>query len=63
MKNKKKVLLIIIPIIIVLIIAVIIAVLYFTTDLFKSNEELFWKYFAQNKDVLNIIENETVQNN
>lgn len=58
MKNKKKVLLIIIPIIIVLIIAVIIAVLYFTTDLFKSNEELFWKYFAQNKDVLNIIENE-----
>ena len=58
MKNKKKILLIIIPIIIVLIIAVIIAVLYFTTDLFKSNEELFWKYFAQNKDVLNIIENE-----
>ena len=58
MKNKKKILLIIIPIIIALIIAVIIAVLYFTTDLFKSNEELFWKYFAQNKDVLNIIENE-----
>lgn len=58
MKSKKKILLIIIPIVIVLIIAVIIAVLYFTTDLFKSNEELFWKYFAQNQDVFDVIKND-----
>ena len=58
MKSKKKILLIIIPIIIVLIIAAIIAVLYFTTDLFKSNEELFWKYFAQNQDVFDVIKND-----
>ena len=58
MKSKKKILLIIIPIIIILIIAAIIAVLYFTTDLFKSNEELFWKYFAQNQDVFDVIKND-----
>ena len=58
MKSKKKILLIIIPIVIVLIIAAIIAVLYFTTDLFKSNEELFWKYFAQNQDVFDVIKND-----
>ena len=56
--KKKKILLIIIPIIIILIIAAIIAVLYFTTDLFKSNEELFWKYFAQNQDVFDVIKND-----
>ena len=56
--KKKKILLIIIPIVIVLIIAAIIAVLYFTTDLFKSNEELFWKYFAQNQDVFDVIKND-----
>lgn len=58
MKSKKKILLIIIPIVIVLIIAAIIAVLYFTTDVFKSNQELFWKYFAQNQDMLDVIKNE-----
>lgn len=58
MKSKKRILLIIIPIVIVLIIAAIIAVLYFTTDLFKSNEELFWKYFAQNQDVFDVIKND-----
>ena len=58
MKSKKKILLIIIPIVIILIIAAIIAVLYFTTDLFKSNEELFWKYFAKNQDVFDVIKND-----
>ena len=57
MKNKKKILLIVIPIVVVLIIAVVIAVLYFTTDLFKSNKDLFWKYFGQNEDVISILEN------
>ena len=43
MHNIKKKLIIIIPTIAVLLIAIIITILYFTTDLCKSNEELFWK--------------------
>ena len=48
---KKKLLLILIPILILVIIAVVITVLYFTTDIFKSNKELFWKYLAQGEDI------------
>ena len=55
---KKKTLFIIITIIILLSIISIITLLYFTTDLFKSNEELFWKYFSQNKDVLSVLNND-----
>ena len=58
MRNKKKILLIVIPIVVVLIIVAVVAVLYFTTDLFKSNKELFWKYFAQNEDITNILKND-----
>lgn len=54
--NKK--ILIFLPIGIILIIAIIILILYFTTDIFKSNEELFWKYFAQNEDLSNIYIND-----
>ena len=57
MRNKKGIL-IIIPILIILIITAIIAILYFTTDLFKSNQELFWKYFAQSNGALEIINND-----
>ena len=55
---KKKVLLIVIPIVVLLVIGVAIAVLYFTTDLFKSPSELFWKYFAQAESAMNILEND-----
>lgn len=58
--NKKKVFVIILIITIILI--SVLAILYFTTDLFKSNEELFWKYFAQSKDVIKIIENDKFSN-
>lgn len=58
MRNKKKILLIVIPIVVVLIIVAVVAVLYFTTDLFKSNKELFWKYLAQNEDITNILKND-----
>ena len=57
-RNKKKILLIVIPIVVVLIIVAVVAVLYFTTDLFKSNKELFWKYLAQNEDITNILKND-----
>lgn len=53
---KKK--LIIIPIIVIVLLAGIITILYFTTDLFKSNETLFWKYFAQAEDITKVITND-----
>lgn len=58
MYNMKKKLIIIIPIIAIVLIAIIITILYFTTDLFKSNEELFWKYFSQAEDITKIIDND-----
>lgn len=57
MRHKKRIL-IIVPILIILIVIAIIAILYFTTDLFKSNQDLFWKYFAQSNGVLEIINND-----
>lgn len=54
---KKKVILIIVPIIILIILAIVLTILYFTTDMFKSNKDLFWKYFAQNQEITNILEN------
>lgn len=55
---KKKVILIIVPILIIVILASVFAILYFTTDLFKTNETLFWKYFAQNENLINILAND-----
>ena len=55
---KKKILLILIPIIVLLVIGAVLVVLYFTTDLFKSPSELFWKYFAQAESAMNILEND-----
>ena len=54
---NKKIIFISVPIIILIIVAIVIAILYFTTDLFKSNEELFWKYFAQNESIIDIASN------
>ena len=58
MYNVKKKLIIIIPIIVIVLLAGIITVLYFTTDLFKSDETLFWKYFAQAEDITKVITND-----
>ena len=54
---KKKVF-IIVPILIVVIIGIVLAFLYFTTDLFKPVNNLFWKYFAQNEDVFTVLAND-----
>lgn len=57
MKKSKTKLIVIISIIVVLaVIAGVGAFLYFTTDLFKSNQELFYKYIAQNTEVLNLLQ-------
>lgn len=55
--KKKKILLIILPIILILIIAAVFAILYFMTDMFRSNDELFAKYFSQNGELFDIIQN------
>ena len=59
--KKKKILLIVLPIILIIVGLAIGATLYFTTDLFKSNEQLFSKYFMQNGELFSIIENENAK--
>lgn len=51
MKNKGKIIGISIAILIILILG-IGAILFFTTDIFKGNDELFYRYLAQNVDEL-----------
>ncbi len=51
MIRKKRLLLIIIPIVVVFVMVVVIAIMFMATDIFKSDRELFWNYFAQNVDV------------
>ena len=46
--TKKKILLIVLPIILIIVGLAIGATLYFTTDLFKSNEQLFSKKCERN---------------
>lgn len=55
--KKKKILLIILPIILILIIAAVFTIFYFMTDMFRSNDELFAKYFSQNGELFDIIQN------
>lgn len=47
MKNKKIIIISIIAIVVV--VAITIGLLYFTTDLFKTNQQLFYKYLTQTK--------------
>ena len=47
MKNKK--ILIAGVILVVILVIAILGILYFTTDLFKSNQQLFYKYLSQTK--------------
>ena len=51
-KDHKKVIIIAVSIAIILGIVITGVVLFFTTDLFKSNQDLFFKYFAGNMEVI-----------
>lgn len=55
--KKKKILLIVLPIVLVVVIASVFAILYFATDIFKSNDQTFWKYFSNNSQVFSLLEN------
>ena len=57
---KRKMALIVAPIVIIIIILIILAIIYLTTDVFKTDTELFWKYFAQNQDVLILLLNDKI---
>lgn len=57
MKNNKKVLVVISVILILVIAGAVFAYLYIATDTFKSNKELFTKYFGQNEEMLQKITN------
>lgn len=63
MKKTIKVLIILIVLIIASIGA--LAALYFYTDIFKTPEQLFWKYFSNNSQIISLLENENkdLQNN
>lgn len=52
MRNNKKVLVVISVILILVIASAVFAYLYIATDTFKSNKELFAKYFGQNEEML-----------
>lgn len=54
-RKKRRMIFIGIPTIIVLVIIGIIVFLYLNTDLFKSNQTLFFKYFSKNYDNINEI--------
>lgn len=60
--RKKKILLMVLPILLILIIAGVFGVLYFTTDMFKSNDVLFAKYFVSNGELSKILQNENIEN-
>ena len=57
MNNSRKSLKIAIPvpILILVVIAIIIAIIFLVLNSSESNEELFWKYFAQASDVTQVI--------
>lgn len=52
MKKSKGVVIAISIVLILAIVAATFAYLFFMTDVLKSNEELFIKYFAQNEEIL-----------
>ena len=51
----------IIVIAVVIIVIGVLAALYFFTDLFKTEEQLFWKYLSKNSQVLDIMSNENAE--
>lgn len=60
-KKKRKMIMIGIPVLVLILIVSILIFLYFTTDMFKSNQTLFFKYFGNNYENINEIV-ETLKN-
>ncbi len=62
MKNKKVVIIVAISLIVLFVLATgTFATLYFATDIFKTNEQVFWKYFSENSQITSILSNENIE--
>lgn len=62
MKNKKVVIIVAISLIVLFVLATgTFATLYFATDIFKTNEQIFWKYFSENSQITSILSNENIE--
>lgn len=63
MKKKTGIIISIVAILVVLIVIGVFAFLYFMTDIFKSNQQLFWQYASNSNQIAKMIssENETNQ--
>ncbi len=62
MKSKKLIVTLVITIVLLIVLGVgAVAALYFTTDIFKTNEQIFWKYISQNSQIVSILNNENVK--
>lgn len=62
MRRNKKIIVIISIVLILAIASAVFAYLYLMTDIFKSNQELFAKYFGQNEEMLQkIIDLKTIE--
>lgn len=55
--RKRKVLFVVLPIVLIVLAIVIMIALYFTTDIFRGKQELFFSYFGQNGEIFTILEN------
>lgn len=56
--RKKNIILVVTTVIAIIVLAIItVGVLYFKTDIFKSNETMFAKYFAQNFNIVDVFRN------
>lgn len=51
MKKNKKIIIILIIILTIVILGIVGCLIYFTTDIFKGNKELFFKYITQTSDL------------
>lgn len=56
-RNKNNLLIVIGIIIVIAIVAIVGIILFLTTDMFKGNQETFFKYIMQNGELMDIIDN------
>lgn len=62
-KSKTKVIVIVSIIVLIVASLAVGAILFFMTDVFKSNQELFYKYMAQNSEVIEILQKDGNEQN
>lgn len=61
MKNKKLILTLIIVLVVLLVAAGTVAALYFTTDLFKTNDQLFAKYLFEKNNMSDVLKSDVFE--